>query len=499
MAVAVQRGRCARGPRRRLWLRRAARPSLLALGLMLALSAEAGDWDVQPDIRISQTWTDNIDLVAEDPEEEWITEVAPGIRLTGEGRRSSAVLGYRLLRLFHVNDSDRDRVNHRVAGQGSVEVARERLFLDADVTRRERLSGPDAGVADTVVFRDDERETVTTLGGGPRVQHDLSRFARFDAAYRRERIDFGGDERDVSDIDRYTAGLSSGPQFSRWGWALAYSRRDESRDQAGRDLQEIRFEDVRGEINLRAGPATQLFAAGGYEDNEFTTAAGRETFDGSFWETGARWRPRRNVAVEAAVGERFFGETARASVTARGPALRVDLDYAEDLVTTPGLEFERTTVLFRDADGNIILDPDGTPVSGVVDVPTLRDDVMRQRRLSTRLGWERAHSDVALRLMTTEREFLLEGLTEDRQQADLDWRWTRLPRTTIRSGIGTSRQEFARSDRVDDVHTLRWRASRDLGRDADVALDLRHVRRDSNVDAADFRSNRVTLTLQKRF
>lgn len=493
--------RSRRGPTRLPFARAPQRPGRLTVpvaALVMALPVHAANWEVEPGLRLAQTWTDNVTLAADDTEHEWITEVTPRLRLRGEGRRAQLDLRYRMQNLAHWRDSDRDRTTHLVAGDGELELLRRRLFLEGDVSR---VRTSDL-ISPTGPLGDDTRRNVTTYGAGPRLQYEFGRAAGLLARHRRERVDFGTDDR-TTDTDLSTARLASGPVFTTWGWALNYSRLQERRDlpQAADDEfeEDVILERGSAELSLRVTPSTQLFGVSGYEDNQFRTEVEGERIDGSFWEAGARWSPSRTVFMEAAVGERFFGETGRFLLRVQGAHLTLNLSYNEDLITTSRIQAERTEALVRDQDGNLILDPDGEPLTAVISVPTIADDVILQRRAQGRLGWERGYSELRLTLIGTEREFQFDGRREETRQADLGWTWTRLRRTTVNSGIGVGRQEFVLTDRVDDFYSFRLGATRDLGDNLDLSLDYRHFDRDSNVDGQEFTSNRITLALEATF
>lgn len=475
-------------------------PLVIAFAVVVAgPPVEAANWSIEPGVRVSETWTDNFALSAEDPEDEWITEIAPTVRVSGEGRRVRLDLAYRLQHLLHVNEAERDGTNHRLNAAGDIELVRERLFFDADATRSLSTTGTAFTQPTSSVIASDQRRTVTTWSAGPRLQYPVGRLARLEAALRRSHVDFGSDAEGDSDSDRATVGLASGPLFTTWGWALDYERREESRDRRDEVPEDTTFEQVRGELNLRAGAATQLFVAGGTEDNEFETAEAGDATDGDFWEAGFRWNPRRTVSLEMAAGERFFGETARASLNIRGSSLTVDLDYSESLVTAPQLEFERVNALLRDADGNLVIGPGGDPVTVAIDVPTVRDDVSLQQRAGARVRWSQSHTSISFALLATEREFQRDGTREETRQADLDLRWTRLTRTTLSAGIGLREQEFFETGREDEFASARLGATRQLRGDTELQLEYEYSTRDSTDGGRDYDNNRVTLALEVGF
>lgn len=461
---------------------------------------QAADWDIEPNVRLAQTWTDNIELAAEDPQHEWITEVTPGLSVRGEGRRASLDLRYRYRNLFHAREPGRDRANHEIAADGTTELVRERLYFDASAVRiRDILSGDGVG-PEGDVFGGGTRSTITTWGLGPRLQHEFGRTARMLTSYRREHVESSAAEATTTDSDLFAFALTSGPLFTTWGWAADYSRREETRDSDNDVDDKVVLERVRGEINLRAAPATQLFVAGGYEQNRFESADDDTDIDGEFWEAGLRWRPSRRLALEVAGGERFFGKTARASLDIQGNELSIRLAYAEDLITTAQLLTDRAGQLVLDPDGNLVIGDDGQPITGVDGIPTVPDDVILQRRAEMRAGWTRGYSDLRMTVLAADREFQRLGISEQAHRADLSWTWTRMRRTALSAGVAYTYQEFAGEiGREDDTYALRLGASRNITTDMDLVLDYEGFVRDSSVDGAEYRVNQITLALEKRF
>lgn len=475
--------------------------AVLAL-LSTVLPAQAANWNVEPQLRLSETWTDNYNLAAddEDAEDEWITEIAPGVRISGEGRRMDLDLAYTAQYLAHARESDRNRTNHLLNADGGVELVRERLFFTADATRSVGSGRGGLVGTNSNAIAGDQRDTVTTWGAGPRFQYRFGTFAGLEAEYRRQHVDFGSRIDGDSETDIATVGLASGPMFTAWGWALDYSRRDESRtrdqDLAGNDAfnEDTKLEQLRGELNVRAAAATQLFVAGGTERNEFETAEAGDPVDGDFWEAGFRWNPSRTVSLEAAAGERFFGDTARGSLNIRGSALSFQLGYSEDVITTPQLQFERQQVLLTDNDGNLVIGQDGQPVTAVIDVPTVRDDVIVQERANARLRWDHSHTTTSLSFIATDREFQREGTSEDTRQVDLDFAWSRLTRTTVTAGVGVQERTFDRNRQDEEIRIVRAGALRELAPNANLDLEFEHITRERTYDV-----NRVTLGLDLTF
>lgn len=484
--------------------KRTRRPCRRACTLLLAALPASGvlhaaEWDIEPRVRVAGHYTDNVGLASSDPQEDYIAEVSPGVRLTGDGRYADVELAYRANSVVYREDSDRNETYHEAAAEGSTELIRRHLFLDANAARVEDITAEDELVPDSGIYGSGSRDDVTTWGVAPRFQYGLGSFARFRARYRREGVK--SEDRIDSVTDSSSVQLSSGPVFNDWGWSLSYSRREQNEESGdgATELEEDRtFETARGEISLRAGAHTVLFVAGGREENEFRTAAGEAT-DGDFWEAGLRWSPSRTVNMEASVGERFFGETGSFRLEMQGPELSLNMAYQESLITRPEIQAERTSFLVRDEDGNIVLGPGGQPVTVAVPTPTIRDEVILEERATIGVAWEEGYSRLALDLIATDRLFLETNETELSEGGNILYQWDRLVRTTVELELGYRQLEFAPTGVEDEFVTARLGATRHLDDELELSLDLEHSERDSTAASRAYEVNRVTAALEKVF
>lgn len=469
----------------------------LLFALLIPPPTYAGSWELESGVRLSHTHTDNIGLTASDPESEHITELAPRIRADRLGARSEFGLDYRVRGVRFHNDSSRDRVLHEGRGDASVELARNRLFLDGDVARRADLVAGDRTVPDADIFGERGGTSVTRYGGGPRVSQTFGRYAGLGAGYRRERVDFSDSGIPSTDTDIGWVELVNGPRFTRLGWELGYRRREESGGQDFEGRGDRTFSTAQAEVSVQAAARTRLFVGGGYDDFRYEEEGGE--LDGGFWEGGVRWTPHRRVALEAAAGERYGGRTGRVAGRVEGARLTANATYVESVqtrTTALGEFLDRSEAEERLQAGEDAIFPTASPDVFLAISPT--DEVILQQRATGSVTWDQGHSRVGVSLTGTEREFQLTGDTERTRSSVLSHEWSRLPKTTIATRVGFTQREF-RDEREDDLISLGVLARRDMGRAATVSLSYRVDDLDSSGDDAGYRVRRATLTLDKVF
>ncbi|WP_332319869.1 TIGR03016 family PEP-CTERM system-associated outer membrane protein [Thiohalorhabdus sp.] len=460
-----------------------------------------GDWEITPRLRVAETFVDNVELESDGGETDYITEINPGLGIAGEGRRAQLDLQYGMQSLVFARDSDRNTINHQLGADGSLELVRRTLFLEADAQRRQQILDSQAGGSSNNRVIPANRADVTTFGGGPRLQYALGSFARARARYRAERVLYGNRFNDRTQ-QTVSASLASGARFDPVGWSLAYNRQEETVGQttAATSRDQV-LERVTGELNWRVGAKLQVFASGGYEDNQFRRARQGDPVDGSFWNAGLRWQPTRQTSLEASYGERFFGETWSATFRRQeGPHLDWDLSYSESLVTQTDLQVQRSQALVRGPGGNIILDPGGDPLTVTVPVATVVNEVSLQKRARGSVTAHTAKTRLTLSGFSEQRTFQIRDRTEDSYGGGLNLGWQAATRTNVSAGGRWQRRDFTGTSGEETRWSARASATRRVSSTLELSARYRHENRQSDGGAGrDYTLNEVTLALDKTF
>jgi uncharacterized protein (PEP-CTERM system associated) len=468
------------------------------LGCLLGPPVQAGEWELTPRIRVSETYTDNVALAESEGEAEYITQVNPGLALTGQGRRAELAFNYQMQNLFYARDPDRNTIYHQGGTEGTLELVRRIFFLDADATRSQQILDPTGTAPTSNVTISDARDDVTTYGGGPRLRYGLGSWALVRAAYRAERVEYGGDY-EATTQQTTDVSLVNGPRFNRVGWALSYQRREETRsEEIGASGRHI-LERGRGELNLLIGPRIQVFAAGGFEDNEYPQAIGADPPEGAFWEAGLRWHPTRHTSLEGSYGKRFFGQTWNAAFNYQGPNTSWELSHSESLVTQTQLQFQRSQAVVRDDEGNFVLDPDGDPIVVDFAVPSVRTQVFLQRRTNGRVAWESGRTGLVLSAFGEEREFQGQGGSEESYGARIRFDWQVASRTNVGVSGQAQRRTFAALDRTDRWWSARAKVGRRLSPSMNLSASYEYLARDSDQGGQDYASQLATVAVSKTF
>lgn len=473
-----------------------------ALALTMAGRAQAGEWELTPRLRVVETYTDNVTLAPSgDEESEFVTQINPGVSLRGRGRRARLNLDYQMQNLFYAKESGRNTTNHQLGADGTLELVRRSLFLEAQASRTQQLISPEDAISANNLTVTGNRRDVTTYSAGPRVQHAFGNFATGRARYRWRRVDYesGLDDRTQQTA---TASLASGRRFDVVGWGLNYRHTRET----GADIPDQTLEIASANLSLLLGAKTRIFGVGGYENNEYEQAAGDDPPDGEFWEAGLRFNPSRHTSLEAAYGERFFGETKRFEFRHQGPSTSWEASYSENLITYTQVQELQTDRLIQQIlqDGfDDLTDQEFAQLVALANagetVSLVRNQVILQRRANGSVTWASGGSRIGIRGFWERREFQTSGQEEELYGGSSRIGWKLGPRTRARVGGSWQRRLFPLTGREDDLWFGELAANRRVGVNARLEFSYRHLRRESNAANRSYRENEVELALEKRF
>lgn len=494
------------------------------LGLVFAMSPQLGhgaSWEVTPTLSVAEIYTDNVELASEGSEEqEFVTEIRPGISVVGTGRRLRLSADYRMQNLFYVEDSDRNSTNHQFRGQANSELVKELFFLDASATVRQVLITPEDGVRlDNIATGN--RTDAQTYSISPYLRSRFGGYAQGLARYRRTavRVDEGASD---SDTDTVEASLRSGPKFTRFVWSLAYQSQQQDRETA----TDFDRTTARADARYRLTDSWSLLGLAGYEDQELRTS--RQFEEGTYWAVGLGWRPNRHIGVDALYGDEFrsasvnWNPTTRTSLSVSWRDREVGLNPGE-VWTASGsvrtrrtswqLSYQETTETFQTLlpagqvfvyvdplTGDVFPDPG----PGLVEVPLfdtfeLTDEVFERKIGRASVGVQTGKTSLLFSIFDERREFLSRLDEERNYGARASWNWRVGALTSTIATASWRHREGRAGQTEDDFWHIEAGLDRQIGRDWTASLRYRHAELDSERAGRGYEENRVTARLNMRF
>jgi uncharacterized protein (PEP-CTERM system associated) len=288
---------------------------LLALGAALgamAPPAVAGEWRIVPSVAINETVTDNVGLTENHRESDWISDVSPGVSVSGRGDRVELDFDYRLHGLYYANDSSRNNLQNSLNAKGRLEALEDWFFIDASaMITQQNLSAFNGSTYSSVDTNDSDNTVETrTYQISPYFKGMLGDsteyLLRYDFSKMISDKDSARNERTMQLAGRL-AGRAEG---SRFGWSIDANSQKNDFEQ-GRDTKS---DLVRGMLTYHVDPQFSVSLIAGRESNDYTSLDKRShTIKGA----GFEWTPTERTLLSAFAEDRFFGNTSNITFTHR--------------------------------------------------------------------------------------------------------------------------------------------------------------------------------------
>lgn len=466
----------------------------------------AGDWTITPRFSISETYTDNVGLSSTDPESDFITQLSPGLSVTGKGRRLVANINYTMQNYLYANNSGANSTNHALQADTTAELVERIVFLDVSSTISQQLIDRTATFSESSVNLTGNTADVITYRVSPYVKHHLGNYADALARYEYSVVDNSDNSRRVdggtgadrtlngTETTALTFNLTSGTRFSRFPWQFDVSDRSEDNDTGtSADFRRIAFSP-----SYRINRIWRLNATVGDEDNEYEST--QRSQGGFFWTTGATWTPSERTVVTGAFGDRYFGTTYSFDATHRSRRMVYAIRYAEDVDTSAAQQGRQRFIRTVDEFGNPVFDPiDASDPRLNPDNPAITDEVFINKTFDASAAYAGRRDNVTVSYANRVREFQVRGGEETSDTLRMSWNRRLSPALTagIVGSYGTSTlsDESGDDQRIQIGPTLSYRIARSLF----SSLSYTYAENSSDSGNRDYSENRVVGTLVVTF
>lgn len=494
----------------------------VACALELAGSAQAAEWDTGAFVSVSSYVTDNFCLAPDDIESELINTISPGVNLRGRGARGDLSLNGTL----EFNDAAQSDIECPLGGgagqfrnresvipsgrfSSNFEAIENWLTLEANAFAGLSPVNPFAAGGSDGLNGRANTNLIYNWGAGARINRSFDqRFSLLARYYYNEQYNsvdrLYGDS--AEDSAQFSFRMIPGTSRLTLGVSGRYS-------EISFDETEINpaFTNTLSSAELRANfflsEQWSLTGAAGRENNEFLSV--NEEIDGDYWDAGIRWTPNSRVAVEVGTGERFFGDTPRASVVYRHKRSRILASYQRTLTFPRNLRTPQRGGIFELGIPELPEAPEteglpGDPIAGL-DSPALIGDspVLNEafnlsyaftgRKMRFGFGVQESQQTRASDL--SRGEFRGANVTASRRispEVTLSGRlsWRESEGDAGEAGLFGQNVEFMAADIA---------ISRPIGRNTRVGLAYRYSDQESDFAQNTFEENRLTLTIRYSF
>ncbi|MBN9132528.1 MAG: TIGR03016 family PEP-CTERM system-associated outer membrane protein [Nitrosospira multiformis] len=306
-------------------------PACTVAGVILVFSSysscsNAAEWKVLPRLNLIETYSDNLRLGSGGGD--FITQINPGILLSGTARRFNLSVDYTMNNLIYARNSSFTRMRQRLNASGTAELMEDFFFVDgiANITQQNiSLFGPQALNNVNVTGN---RADVRTFNVSPYIRHRFKNFASTELRYAHNIVSSNASLLQNSQADSFFARLNSGTDFGKLHWGLSYSHNMIHFDRSDRTVE---LERSIGSLRYMFTPRIGLTATGGYERNSFLSIRGSPS--SPTWSAGFVWTPSERTNIVANGGKRFFGDTYFAEATHRTRLTTWNFIYIQDITT----------------------------------------------------------------------------------------------------------------------------------------------------------------------
>lgn len=521
---------------------------IVLCGLSGTKNAFAFDWQVRPNLSMSEVFSDNLNLSNVAKESGFVSEVSPGVSVFGASPWSNLNLNYRLQGLYNAGGRDAVDINHQLQMNSLYQAVRDSLFLQTSSSISQQ------NISNTFITTDNltgnsNRVESKNFSISPYWTPHFGQYANglFKIGYQKSSFDNANSNATasplpISDSETFSrqAGLSSGSKFNLVRWNLNYSSQDQKRV----DGDDVRFEQYGGDARYYFNRKYNVFVRAGYENNDFQTAS-NSINNGFFYTFGGQWSPSQFYSLEVGYGNNKI-VTVRANPSANFNAFVTyenrDVGLNTGNVWNANLNYrlyqgsinfsysqETTTAQQILAQQQIFTDPFGNAVSNTTNqallafnpnLPNLYlgNEVIVSKQANLSFNFQTGKSFYNVSFYNTQRSYQPSLNQDDVYGASASWNWQFQPRLDFylrpswqsMDGSGTS---TGNSKRYDVALGVTRGIPINLGRPLlmNTSLEFRHIKQqsdNSNVTGAvggtsavgnDYTENRATANFAVRF
>lgn len=459
---------------------------------LLVTPALASEWRAIPELEISETYTDNVDLTPTNRQWDLVTRITPGVTVTGRSGRTKLDLTYRLnFLVFAKSDEDTD-VRHFLSANGTSELVDDLLFLDVRGSVNQQFQDIGGAVSGNQDNATDNRRTVQNYSVSPYIRRDLGSFATATLRYRAGYVEVGGgppanpllaDFLSTAWTHQATLQLDGGRRFGRLGWSAVAQHDWDERKAPRRDSESATY---RLNTDYQMSDWLTLLATVGYDNVDDTSLISDR--DGVSWNLGATLRGARTTLTVRG-GERYNSMNWSAQLTYLfSQRTRLTAGYSEEVTTTLRILQDE---LGGGEPGGPIVDPGGF---------SLIDSAFKRNRTFVTLSGSRGRSTFSMNGFYEERRPETISPDQDRYggRGTLTRRLSYNLSTYVSAGYEKT-DEKGLAPRDDDFYSGQVGFNYTLSQYVSGGISYIFTKRDSDDPSRDLKENAVKINIRATF
>lgn len=474
------------------------------LGVLMPPLVSAANWTLSPSVTLAESYTDNVTLSSDNSpkESQWITQIIPGLSLTGQGRELDFSLAYHMQSLFYAGNSERNNINHQLDSRAKASLISRFLFLDASANVSQQVVNPDEKFSANNLAIVSNRRDVATVSLSPYIETRLSKNILAHIRATQDRVMYGEKSSLNSTSNKYEMRLSSASKGD-WSWGLRLSSQDINyeEDVLNPNQTDEKNRDAVFNLGYKISPKIQLTALSGHEEYEYQHSAISNQPKDNYWQAGAIWKPNSRSTLTLGGGKRFFGRTWYLNVQQKGRRNTLQVGYNESLSSRRQLQVQqRLFYQYDETTGAPVTDPvSGSILLFPLDVLVPTNEVFIDRRANMRWSFSTRKTTTSIYASHSKREYQLSNTDETVTTAAFIWDLKLTKRNNI--AFNANRQNTKTDVGDDSYSTVSLKLNRKLGRHVNSAFVLLHSRRNTDVtgDTNDYTENQLSANLDMKW
>lgn len=444
------------------------KPALIVLSLFNSLfgsffwdSAVAMEWQLRTNLAMDQTYDDNLNLSQTAPQAGWVSEVAPGLMLTGQSAKSSFNLNYRLQGLYNAQNSDAINIYHQLYMNTLLQPVQNTLYIQASSSISQQNTS-NTILATSNISGQNSMTQIESFNIAPYLTPHFGQYAT--GLLRAGYTDYFYNEPAgvVSNpiSNAYTVltqgGLTSGSYFGVFNWGLNYSSSNQTNanNQAsttGGNTDNVRFENYTANTGYALTRQFSLFTQSGYENNYYATQnnQNQNSFrNGYYYTVGGQWKPSLWYSMQVGLGNNstanlqfnpdnnlsgnltYYYKTVGVNL---GSSWLANFSYTRNMFNT-GFNYNQSTTTVQELVGRQQTIFVTNPVTGVQDtpyiisLPNLVNDVYVVKSGSLYAGYNTGKSSYRLSFYNQRRTDQVTQQLDTLYGISGGWNWSIDPR-----------------------------------------------------------------------
>jgi hypothetical protein len=280
-------------------------------------------WTIIPSVQTQEIYSDNITLAPSGSEQSaFVTAINPGVSITGQSPRSTMNFNYRMQNLYNAGGNNSLSIYNQLQSSSHNTFIPNKLFLDSNTSISQQNINNNLVGANNINGSTNSTN-VYSFGLSPYWTPHFANYASGIARVNFNTIATGGgatsnnnfnsplntnnNSNSMSDSVNLaeTINLNSGSYFQRVNWNLSFNNNENYRINS----PTISFQNSNGRIGVPINAYFNVFAQGGYSNNNYQSSAVNNTGNnssGAYYTVGGQWRPSQRFNITAGAGNNSF-------------------------------------------------------------------------------------------------------------------------------------------------------------------------------------------------